>query len=285
MNGLKTAILLAGLTALLLVLGQTIGGHTGLLIALGFAVVMNFGAYWFSDKIVLKMYHAHEATPEQAPELHRVVKELAKRANMPMPKVYVIEDDTPNAFATGRNPQNAAVAATTGILRILNGEELTGVMAHELTHVTNRDTLIGAISATIAGAIAALANIAQFAMIFGGRQNGEGGGNIFATLLMAILAPIAAALIQMAISRSREYAADAGGAKLCGHPLWLASALLKLEQANKRMPMPAAGAHPTTAHLFTVNPLRGGGFATLFSTHPRTEDRVKRLREMAAGRS
>jgi len=288
MNAMRTTLLLAGLTALLLVVGQALGGQTGMLIALVLAAAMNFGSYWFSDKLVLSMYQAREASPREAPILFDTVRELSARAGLPMPRVYVIESDAPNAFATGRNPQHAAVAATTGLMRLLSRQELAGVMAHELAHVQHRDTLTGAIAATIAGAITTLANMAQWGMLFGlGRSNeneGEGGGGgVFSSILMMILAPIAASLIQMAVSRSREYAADARGAAICGHPLWLASALRKLEQMNQRIMMPAAEAHPTTTNLLIINPLKAGNLATLFSTHPATEERIRRLEE-AAGR-
>ncbi len=283
MNLFRTTLLLTVLTGLLLVAGQLLGGQTGMMFALVLAVVMNFGAYWFSDKIVLSMYGAQEVGPHDAPELYGIVQELARRGNLPMPRVYVIHNDTPNAFATGRSPEHAAVAATTGILRILSREELAGVMAHELAHVQHRDTLISAIAATIAGAISMLANMAQWALIFGmGRQNGqENGGSVLGTLVMMLLAPIAAALIQMAVSRTREYAADARGAALCGNPLWLANALRKLELGNRRIPMHQAESNPATAHLFIVNPLQGSSLANLFSTHPPIEERVRRLEEMA----
>jgi len=251
-----------------------------MIIAFIFAAGMNLFSYWFSDKLVLKMYKAHEASESEAPELYRVVRDLAMRAGMPTPKVYVIPSDQPNAFATGRNPEHAAVAATTGILRILTREELAGVMAHELAHVRNRDILIGTIAATIAGAITMLATMAQWAMIFGGRRDDRGGGGLIGMLAMMILAPIAAALIQMAISRSREYQADVSGAQLCGNPMWLASALGKLDAASGRIPMNAT---PATAHMFIVNPLRGGGMVSLFSTHPPMEDRIARLEKMASG--
>lgn len=288
MNAMRTTLLLAGLTALLLVVGQALGGQTGMLIALVLAAAMNFGSYWFSDKLVLSMYQAREASPREAPILFDTVRELAARAGLPMPRVYVIDSDAPNAFATGRNPEHAAVAATTGLMRLLSRQELAGVMAHELAHVQHRDTLTGAIAATIAGAITTLANMAQWGLLFGlGRSNenqGEGGGGgFFGSILMMILAPIAASLIQMAVSRSREYAADARGAAICGNPLWLAGALRKLEQMNQRTIMPAAEAHPTTTNLLIINPLKAGNLATLFSTHPATEERIRRL-EAAAGR-
>jgi heat shock protein HtpX len=276
MNTAKTAILMTGLTALLVGVGSMLGGGTGALIALGAAVVMNFSSYWFSDKIVLRMYRAEEATEQDAPELYSVVRELAGRAGLPMPKVYVIPSDAPNAFATGRNPNHAAVAATSGIVRLLSREELAGVMAHELAHVRNRDILIGTLAATIAGAISLLA---QFAFFFGGGRD-ENRGGIFGLLVMLIVAPMAAMLIQMAVSRSREYQADQTGAEICGNPLWLASALRKLEMASRRVPMDAT---PATAHMFIVNPLRGGGMTKLFSTHPPMKDRVERLEQMGRG--
>ena len=283
MNGLKTALLLGTLTGLLLVAGQALGGQTGLVIALVLAVVMNFGSYWYSDKLVLKIYKARPVTAAEAPVLYSVVQELAQRAGLPMPRVYIVDNDAPNAFATGRNPEHAAVAATTGLLRIMNRHELAGVMAHELSHVEHRDTLISAVAATIAGAIAMLANFAQFAMIFGMGRDREGGSNPFVMLLMMILAPIAASLIQMAISRSREYQADARGAAIAGNPLWLASALRKLDAANRQIPMPEAEAHPATAQMFIVNPLKGKSLAQLFSTHPPVEERIRRLEAAARG--
>ncbi len=283
MNGVKTALLLGALTGLLLVAGQALGGQTGMMIALVIAVAMNFGSYWFSDKLVLKIYRARPVTRAEAPVLYDVVQELASRAGLPMPKVYIMDKDAPNAFATGRDPKHAAVAATTGLLRIMTREELAGVMAHELAHVEHRDTLIGAIAATIAGAIAMLANFAQFALLFGGRRDGEG-SNPFVMLITMILAPIAASLIQMAVSRSREFAADARGAAIAGNPLWLARALRKLSQANARIPMPDAETHPATAHMFIVNPLKGKNLAQLFSTHPPVEERIRRLEAAASGR-
>ncbi|ODN42910.1 zinc metalloprotease HtpX [Piscirickettsia litoralis] len=279
MNGVKTVVLLAALTALLLIIGTALGGKAGLLIALIFAIVMNFSAYWFSDQLVLRMYRAQEVGPYDAPELYQTVEELARRGNMPMPKVYLVPDHTPNAFATGRNPENAAVAATQGLIQMLSREELAGVMAHEMAHVRHRDTLIGTVSATIAGAIGAIANIALLFSFFRGSDE-EGPGPI-ATLVMAMLAPIAASLIQMAISRSREFAADRGGAELCGNPLWLASALQKLESANHREPMHSADEHPATAHMFIVNPLSGRDMMKWFSTHPPMEERIRRLQQMA----
>jgi heat shock protein HtpX len=279
MNTMKTALLMAGLTALLVAVGG-LWGRNGMMLFFGLAMVMNLVSYWFSDKIVLKMYGAKEVSESDSPVLYGITRDLAARANMPMPKVYLIPSDALNAFATGRNPQHAAVAATHGIIRALSREELTGVMAHELSHVGNRDILIGTIAAAIAGAIGMIANMAQWGMIFGGfggRRDGEDRGGGLGAIVMIIVAPIAAMLIQMAISRSREYEADASGAKLCGNPRWLASALRKLEAGSKHIPMDAS---PATAHMFIVNPLRGGGFASLFSTHPPMEERIARLEAM-----
>ena len=289
MNTAKTGILMVGLTVLLVMVGGTLGGIYGgeggatsfALIAFVIAMAMNGFSYWFSDKLVLKMYKAEEVTEQSSPEFYRTVRNLAQRADLPMPKVYIIPSDAPNAFATGRNPQNAAVAATRGILKVLSRDELAGVMAHELAHVKNRDILIGTIAAAVAGAISMLATMAQFAMIFGGgRRDERDCGSIIPMMATAILAPIAAALIQMAISRSREYQADATGAEICGNPLWLANALEKLDKASRRV---AIDANPATAHMFIVNPLRGGGMSRLFSTHPPMDDRVQRLRDMAYG--
>ena len=281
MNAAKTAALMTGLTVLLVLAGGAFGGRQWMVIAFVMAIGMNAFSYWFSDKLVLKMYRAKEASERDAPQLYSVVRDLTTRANMPMPKVYVIPSEAPNAFATGRNPSHAAVAATEGVLRLLSREELTGVMAHELAHVRNRDILIGTVAATIAGAIGMLASMAQWAMIFGGgRRSESNGGGIFPMIVMMIVAPIAAGLIQMAISRSREYQADATGAEMCGNPLWLASALKKLETEAQRVPMAAT---PATAHMFIVNPLRGGGTARLFSTHPPMAERVARLEKMAYG--
>ena len=280
MNTAKTAALLAGMTVLLVFAGGALGGGGGMVIAFIFALVMNAFSYWFSDKIILKMYKAREASEQDAPVLYGVVRDLTMRANMPMPKVYVIPGDAPNAFATGRNPNHAAVAATHGILRLLSREELAGVMAHELAHVQNRDILIGTIAATIAGAISMLATMAQWAMIFGGGRRDDDDGGIIGLIAMMILAPFGAALIQMAISRSREYQADATGARLCGNPMWLAEALRKLDAQSRRIPMNAS---PATAHMFIVNPLRSGVMAKLFSTHPPMTERVSRLEKMAYG--
>ncbi|HUK57315.1 MAG TPA: zinc metalloprotease HtpX [Nitrospiria bacterium] len=279
MNKLKTTFFLALLAGLFVVVGSLIGGRSGATIAFAIALVMNAGAYWFSDKIVLRMYGAKEVSEAEAPVLHRLVRNLATRAQLPMPKVYIIESDTPNAFATGRDPRHAAVAATTGILRILSEEELTGVMAHELSHVTHRDILISTVAATIAGAISYLAQMLQWTMIFGGGDREERNPLGFvAEIAVMILAPIAATLIHLAVSRSREYDADLGGAQLCGHPLWLAEALKKLHLGVQRIPMQA---NPSTAHLFIVNPLTGKGVVSLFSTHPPIEDRIARLEVMA----
>ncbi len=283
MNGFRTTLLLAALTGLLLVAGQAMGGHQGMVIALVIAAVMNLGSYWFSDRIVLTMYRARPVGPAEAPVLYQTVRDLTRRAGLPMPRVYLVQSDAPNAFATGRNPAHAAVAATTGLLRLLDREELAGVLAHELAHVKHRDTLTGAIAATIAGAIAMLANMMQWALIFGlgrGDDRDEGGG-ILGALVMMIVAPLAASLIQMAISRSREFAADAEGARIAGNPLWLASALRKLEAMNRHVIMPEAESHPAAAHLFIVNPLKGRDIARLFSTHPPTEERIRRLEAMA----
>jgi len=283
MNTLKTTFLMALLTVVLVTLGGALGGQGGMGIALVMAAGMNFFSYWFSDKMVLSMYGAQEITEADDPRFYGMVRRLALQAGLPMPKVYLMDTDTPNAFATGRNPEHAAVAATTGILRLLNDDELEGVMAHELAHVKNRDILIQTVAATFAGAITYLAHMAQFAAMFGGgRHDDDEGGGIFGTLLMAILAPIAAMLVQMAISRSREYGADAGGASICGHPLSLANALRKLEMGNERIPMDAT---PATAHMFIVNPLIGGGLMSLFSTHPPMAERIARLEEMARTRS
>ena len=284
MNTTKTILLMVGLTVLLVFIGGAFGGRQGVIIAFMFAMATNLFSYWFSDKIVLRMYSAREVTETEAPELYSVTRDLAMKMHMPMPKVYIIPSDAPNAFATGRNPNHAAVAATEGILRLLTREELAAVMAHELGHVTNRDILIGTIAATIAGAISMLAHMAQWGMIFGGfggrRDDDEGAGGMIGSILMIILAPIAALLIQMAISRSREYEADATGARISGNPLALASALRKLQAGSQRIPLDA---NPATAHMFIVNPLRSGGIVNLFSTHPPMEDRIARLESMVYG--
>ena len=282
MNHVKTFFLLMVLTGLLLLIGAAVGGQAGLIIALVFALAMNFGAYWFSDKIALSMAHARPITADEDPQLYQLVAEQARLANMPMPKVYEIDDPSPNAFATGRNPQNAAVAVTTGIRQILTREELGGVMAHEMAHVGNRDTLIMTIVATIAGAITMLAFMAQFAAIFGsfgGHSDDDegGGGNIITLLIIAIIMPIAATIIRMAISRAREFQADQTGAHTCGNPEALARALEKLEMGSEIRPMKV---NEAASHLFIVNPLSGRSMSRLFSTHPPIEERVRRLREM-----
>ncbi len=283
MNTVKTLGLMVFMTLLLVFVGAAIGGRSGMIFAFGLAVIMNFGSYWFSDKIVLRMYNAQPVTEAQAPELYAIVRTLAQKAGMPMPKVYIIPEETPNAFATGRNPEHAVVAVTQGIMRILSREELSGVIAHELAHIRHRDMLTGTIVATIAGAISMLAQMAQWAMIFGGgRRDDDRDGSPIAALVMMIVAPIAAMLVQMAISRTREYEADKGGAVMSGNPTWLANALMKLERGNQIVPM--TDAKPATAHMFIVNPLHGGGIMNLFSTHPPIAERVKRLQEMARGR-
>jgi heat shock protein HtpX len=280
-NYLKTTLLLGGLTALFLFVGQILGGQQGMITAFAFAVVMNGVSYWFSDKIVLAVYRAKPAEESRYPQMHRIVRNLTQKTGMPMPRLYVIPTDTPNAFATGRNPEHAVVACTEGILRLLNEKELEGVLGHELGHVQNRDILISSVAATVAGAIMMLANMARWAAMFGGhggRDRNNGGVQLVALLVTAILAPLAAMLIQAAISRSREYGADEAGAKTCGDPLALASALKKLESGVASRPMAAA---PTaTAHLFIVHPFRGKSLASLFSTHPPVEDRVRRLEGM-----
>ncbi|WP_298826062.1 zinc metalloprotease HtpX [uncultured Piscinibacter sp.] len=277
-NLMKTAILMAAITALFMAIGSFMGGRTGMMVALVVALGMNFFSYWFSDKLVLKMYNAREVDASSAPQFYRMVQELAQRAELPMPRVYVIDEDAPNAFATGRNPQNAAVAATTGIMRVLSERELRGVMAHELSHVKHRDILISTVSATMAGAISMLAN---FAMIFGGRDSEGRPGNPIVGLLVMLLAPLAASLIQMAISRAREFEADRGGAEISGDPRALASALEKIHAYARGIPMAAAERHPETAQMMIMNPLSGGGLRGLFSTHPATEERVQRLLAMA----
>jgi heat shock protein HtpX len=282
MNNFKTFLLMLVLTALFILVGTALGGRTGAVYAFVLAALMNFITYWFSDKIVLRMYGAQEVSQSEAPELYGIVAELTSKASLPMPKVYIIENDSPNAFATGRNPQHAAVAVTSGILRILSRDELMGVIGHELSHVQHRDILISTIAATMAGAISMLATMARWGAMFGGfrsndEEGGGGGGNILVVLFVSIFASIAAMLIQLAISRSREYLADEGGAHL-SHPLSLARALGKLETAAQRIPMEA---NPSTAHMFIVNPLRGGGVLSLFSTHPPIEERIARLEEMA----
>ena len=277
-NLLKTAVLMAAITALFMAIGAMIGGQTGMMLALVVAVGMNFFSYWFSDTLVLKMYSAREVDETSAPQFYAMVRELAARAELPMPRVYLIDEDAPNAFATGRNPEHAAVAATTGILRVLSAAELRGVMAHELAHVKHRDILISTVSATMAGAISMLAN---FAMFFGGRDSNGRHSNPLVGILVAILAPIAAGLIQMAISRAREFEADRGGAEISGDPAALASALTKIHRYAQGIPMEVAERHPETAQMMIMNPLSGGGLAGLFSTHPPTEERVEALLAMA----
>ncbi len=277
-NLMKTAILMAAITALFMVIGQFLGGQTGMMIALAVAVGMNFYSYWFSDKMVLRMYNAQEVDAQSAPQFYRMVQELAERAQMPMPRVYLINEQAPNAFATGRNPENAAVAATTGILRVLNERELRGVMAHELAHVKNRDILISTISATMAGAISMLAN---FGMMLGGRDSEGRPVNPIVSILVMFLAPLAASVIQMAISRSREFEADRGGAEISGDPAALGSALQKIQRVAQGVPLEATERHPETAQMMIMNPLSGGGLRGLFSTHPATEERVERLLAMA----
>jgi len=277
-NWVKTGILMAGIMALFGAVGSVIGGQQGMLMALGFGLVSNFFAYWFSDKLVLRTYNAKEVDETTAPQFYRMVAELAQRAELPMPRVYLIEEAAPNAFATGRNPQNAAVAATTGILRVLSERELRGVMAHELAHVKHRDILISTISATMAGAISALAN---FAMFFGGRDSEGRPSNPIATIAMALLAPLAAMMIQMAISRSREFEADRGGAEISGDPAALASALEKIHRYAQGIPLETTERHPETAQMMIMNPLSGGGLRGLFSTHPDTSERISRLMSMA----
>lgn len=283
MNGFKTVILMTIMMVLFLFVGNLLGGQQGMMMAFIFSLVINFGAYWFSDKIVLTMYRAQQVTREEQPQLYDIVEKLASKAELPMPKVYIMENPTPNAFATGRNPNNGVVAVTTGIMKILNREELEGVIAHELSHIKNRDILVGTIAATLVGTITFIARMAGYAAMFGGSsRDNDKGGNLFYELALLIVAPIAAVLIQMAISRSREYMADESGARISGKPMGLANALSKLSQANKMLPMAHAGT--SSAHMFIVNPLSGRSMMKLFSTHPPIEERIERLKEIAAGR-
>ena len=276
-NLIRTTILLAVMTVFLVLIGQLLGGRQGMFLALILAGGINFFSYWYSDRLVLKMYKAEEVNSNQAPELYGLVRQLASRANLPMPRVYIIPQDTPNAFATGRNPEHAVVAVTRGLLRLLDKDEIMGVLAHELAHVKNRDILIGSIAATMAGAVMMLANMARWSALFGGvgRSDEKGGGGILGLLATAIIAPIAAMLIQMGISRTREYQADAEGAGIMGNSESLARALEKLGAYSKSLPM---AANPSTAHMFIVNPIAGRNFANLFSTHPPMEERIARLR-------
>jgi len=278
MNTLKTVFLMTLMMVLFIFVGNLLGGKSGMTIAFVFALLMNFGSYWFSDKVVLAMYRAKEVDTQSAPKLYGLVEELSQRASLPMPRVYVIENPTPNAFATGRDPQHAAVAVTTGILQMLNTEELAGVLGHELAHVKHRDILIGTVAATFVGTITFVANMASWAMMFG-RGNDRDDDNGLASLFLVLVAPIAATLLQLAISRSREFSADEGGSEISGVPLALASALEKLSKQNEVRPI--QNAQPATAHMFIVNPLRGGGMMKLFSTHPSLEERVARLKEIA----
>ncbi len=281
MNGLKTMVLMVTLTLMLVAIGGMLGGKSGMTFALIMAFGMNFITYWFSDKIVLKMYRARQVSEAESPELYGMVRRLAHRAELPMPMVYIMDEDQPNAFATGRNPKKGVVAVTAGIMRILSREELEGVIGHELAHIKHRDILVGTVAATIAGAISYLAQMAQWAMIFGGRNNDEeGSSNPIASIVMMIVGPIAAMLVQMAISRSREYGADKGGAAIAGSPMHLANALKKLHMASQRIPM---NANPATAHMFIVSPLSGGGLLKLFSTHPPMDERIARLESMRMG--
>jgi heat shock protein HtpX len=284
MSLMRTALLMAAMTGLFLAAGWLVGGQSGMLIAFLLAAGMNLFAYWNSDKMVLRMYNAQEVDRRTAPELYGIVEQLVQRAGLPMPRVYIIEGEQPNAFATGRDPQHAAIAATTGLLRKLSHEEIAGVLAHELAHVKNRDTLTMTITATIAGAIGMLANMAMFAGMFGGHRDDNRGSPLgfIGVILVMLLAPLAAMLVQMAISRTREYEADRMGAEISGHPLWLASALGRIHDATHRVAIPAAEANPATAHMFIVNPLTGENkMDNLFSTHPNVDNRIRRLREMA----
>jgi heat shock protein HtpX len=281
MNYVKTAMLLALLTAIFVALGAAIGGQTGMVIAFVIALAMNAFSYWNSDKLVLRMYGAQEVNERSAPEYYSVVRELAQNAGLPMPRVFVMQNPQPNAFATGRNPSHAAVCASTGLLEALSRDELAGVMAHELAHIKNRDTLIMTVAATIGGAISMLAQYMQFGMLFGGGRDDRGGLGAIGSLLAIIVAPLAAMLVQMAISRSREYSADRMGAMICQRPMWLASALAKIQNFARRIPNETAESVPATAHMFIINPLSGRGLDNMFSTHPNTENRIAALEAMA----
>ncbi|MEI9902410.1 MAG: zinc metalloprotease HtpX [Hyphomicrobium sp.] len=281
MNYVKTAMLLAVLTAIFVALGGLVGGGTGMVVAFIFAMGMNFFSYWNSDKMVLRMYGAHEVDAQSAPEYYGIVRELAQRAGLPMPRVYVMDSPQPNAFATGRNPANAAVCASSGLLQTLNRDEIAGVMAHELAHVKNHDTLTMTIAAAIGGAVSMLAQYMQFGMLFGGHRDGNSGPGVVGSLVAIFVAPLAAMLVQMAISRSREYVADHNGAEISGRPLSLASALVKIQNAARRIPNEEAEAAPATAHMFIINPLLGRGMDNLFSTHPNTENRIAALQAQA----
>jgi heat shock protein HtpX len=282
MNGFKTAILMTAMMVLFILVGNLIGGETGMMFAFVFSLALNFGSYFFSDKIVLKMYRAQEVSEKDAPQLYNIVENLSSKAGLPMPRVYIMNNPTPNAFATGRNPEHSAVAVTTGIMNILNKDELEGVIAHELSHIKNRDILVSTIAATLVGTITFIARMAGWAAMFGGGRSERDRDNVWGDLALMILAPVAAVLIQMAISRSREYMADESGAQITGKPLGLANALNKLTKANEMIPMANAGT--SSAHMFIVNPLSGKSLMKLFSTHPPLEDRIKRLNEIAAGR-
>ncbi len=282
MNYAKTALLLAALTAIFVALGAAIGGQAGLVIAFLIALVMNVVSLWKSDSIVLRMFNAQEVSEATAPELYRIVRDLAQNAGLPMPRVYIMNNPQPNAFATGRSPSHAAVCASTGLLEALDRDEIAGVLAHELAHIKNRDTLTMAVAATIGGAVSMVAQYMQFGMLFGGGRSGDRGGlGVFGTLAAIILAPMAAGLVQMAISRSREYQADRLGAMICGRPLWLASALRKIDVAARRIPNEEAEAIPAAAHMFIINPLNGHGVDNLFSTHPNVENRIAALEALA----
>ena len=281
MNNVKTFVLMAGLMGLFLLAGQLLGGSQGLMMALVFGIAINFGMYFFSDKMVLRMYGAHEVDERSSPEYYGLVRELAQRAGLPMPRVYVMDSPQPNAFATGRNPSHAAVCASTGLLQALNRDELAGVMAHELAHIKNHDTLTMTIAASIGGAISMLAQYMQFGMMFGGHRDDRSGVGVIGSLVAILVAPLAAMLVQMAISRSREYSADRMGADISGRPLWLASALAKIQNYAHQIPNEEAEAAPATAHIFIINPLSGRGVDNWFSTHPNTENRIAELEEMA----